>query len=531
MGRSMSAADLPDQLEKVPAPITIRNEALNRSFQVFLEGRNIHQSEFELGPDGKEVFKSTQKIEYVIGAGANGFAYVARRGSYLVQAPLSYYSSIKAWGLSPGYDAGDYGFSRTIVPSCIVCHSGLPNVAPGRDGLYGDPPFRELAIGCENCHGPGQLHVEERLKGSSLRDGSDKTIVNPRYLPSWLADNICMSCHQGGDVRVVKPGRTYLDYRPGTPVDNTVAIFAIPFSRETPPDSPLLQHFSLMILSRCYQESPKEKKLSCITCHDPHKEPSGAAAVAYFRLKCLGCHTEQSCTVPIKVREEQTPADDCAGCHMPKQSLGGIAHSALTNHRIIASKGEPFPEYAFHQTKPELPGLIHLDAVPGARTALDPVVVLQAYDELKDSRPEYRQWQTKLLDNLAHTEPDNPVVLAALARKRLQRGSPAGVTSSIRDLSRIINHGSVSPQDLELLAELLTKVGRAKDAIAILQKGIALDPYDRRFYSLLLPLYVSTHDYSRALQTMKDELQVFPQDDSMRSLLQQIEALVPGNEP
>ena len=526
MGRSMSPADAPDQLERVPAPVTIRNEALNRSFEVFLKGASIYQSEYELGPDNQEVFRSTEKIEYVIGAGENGFAYIARRGSYLIQAPLSYYSETKAWGLSPGYDFGDYGFSRTIGPSCIVCHSGLPNVAPTSDGSYGDPPFRQLAIGCENCHGPGQLHVEERLKGLPLQEGVDHTIVNPRHLPPWLADNICMTCHQGGDVRVLKPGKTYLDYRPGTPLDETVAIFAVPFRRDAPPDSALLQHFSLMVLSKCYEKSGR--KLSCITCHDPHEQPSGVEEIAHFRQTCLSCHTESSCTVAIKVRQEQTPADDCAGCHMPKQRVVGIAHSALTNHRIVASRGEPFPEGAFHQTQPDLPDLVHVDAVPGART-VDPVVLLQAYSELQDSRPEYRARQAKLLDNLARTQPHDPVVVAALGRRELEQKGVEGIAGRIRDLSRIVDHESASPEDLELLAELLTKAGRTREAIETLHKGIATDPYDRRFYSLLVPLYASSHKYSRAVQTLRDELQLYPQDDSIRSLLRQIEGIAPGD--
>ena len=34
-------------------------------------------------------------------------------------------------------------------------------------------------------------------------------IVNPARLTPYLADNICMSCHQTGDVRVLKTGKTY----------------------------------------------------------------------------------------------------------------------------------------------------------------------------------------------------------------------------------------------------------------------------------------------------------------------------------
>ena len=83
----------------------------------------------------------------------------------------------------------------------------------------------ELAIGCENCHGPGQSHVAAAQMGSPL--GS---ITNPAKLSSWLADNICMSCHQTGDARVLQSGKIYRDFRPGTELDDTLSIFLVPFS-------------------------------------------------------------------------------------------------------------------------------------------------------------------------------------------------------------------------------------------------------------------------------------------------------------
>jgi len=70
--------------------------------------------------DGKEVFRDTNKIEWIMGSGANGWSAIVRRGDYLFQAPLSFYSSAKTWGLSPGYEFGDYGFRRPILPAGIV---------------------------------------------------------------------------------------------------------------------------------------------------------------------------------------------------------------------------------------------------------------------------------------------------------------------------------------------------------------------------------------------------------------------------
>ena len=77
----------------------------------------------------------------------------------------------------------------------------------------------------------------------------------------------------------------------------------------------MLKHYSLMVMSKCYLASGG--KLRCMTCHDPHQQPDGAESVIYYRRKCLGCHTDQSCAVPLVARIKSVPANDCAGCHMP----------------------------------------------------------------------------------------------------------------------------------------------------------------------------------------------------------------------
>lgn len=526
MGRSMSLPS-PHELEKVAAPITIRHEKFNRYFEIFREGSRLYESEYELDAEGKEVFRNTQELKFVVGAGANGSGYIVRRGEYLFEAPLAYYSKTKTWGLSPGYEFGDYGFSRPILPGCVACHSGLPQPVRNRDGLYQDPPFRELAIGCENCHGPGQSHVEERRKGAPLSGDVDRRIFNPSKLPGWLADNICMNCHQGGDARVLQPGRDYFDFRPGTPLDNTLAIFAVPFSRESPPKDPLLQHYALMILSKCYLQSGG--RLSCITCHDPHRQPSPDEAPRYYKFRCLNCHTEKSCALPLEVRTRETPPDDCAGCHMPKQNLKVIAHSSLTNHRIIAREGEPYPESAFHQTTPQLPDLVHLNAIPGAAvTAVPPITLLRTYGELMTSHPEYRVRYDAVLNELAQTETQDVFVLSALARRKLSEGTPQGDTAALGYISRAVELGSTEASDYELLANLQTRSGNTTDAIATLQRGIALNPYSSRLYKVLALQFISKKAYPDALQIMRKELELFPEDSFMRMLVKKAESTTPG---
>jgi len=522
MGRSMSLASQPSQLELVSSPVTIFNKDLHRNFQVFRNGPDVYQIEYELDANGQEVFRNTHKIEYVVGSGSNGHSYIVRRGNYLFQAPLSFYSSPQKWGLSPGYEFSDYGFSRPIQPACIVCHSGRPQPVPQRGGLYKDPPFLELSIGCENCHGPGQLHVEARAKGLRSAKGQDDSIVNPARLPSWLSDNICMNCHQGGSTRVLLPGKDYLDFRPGTPLNDTVAIFRVPFDRKSPPDEDLLEHYSSMTFSKCFRGS--EGRLSCLSCHNPHFGPPSAETVAYYRGKCLACHTVQSCRLPLQQRLAEEPPNDCAGCHMPKRSVRVIAHSALTQHRIPARPGQPFPDEAFRQGTGSLPDLIHLNAVPGREEAqLPSLTLLQAYGELLTSHPKYQDHYLSVLDQLAKSDPNNPMVLSALARRAKREGTSEGTNQALQHLTRAIELGSTTVSDFQDLAELLSSGGKVAEAVEVLKKGTVVSPYAAPLYKSLALHYIQLKQYPEALQAMKQELELFPEDSFMRGLIKQVE--------
>jgi hypothetical protein len=516
MGRSMSLPEHPDELARIPSRVTIHDAKLNRYFETFRQDSDMFQSEYELAANGIEVFRNTQKIAYVIGSGANGVGYIVRQGGYLLEAPLSYYTKSKSWALSPGYELGDYGFSRTVAAGCIVCHSGLPQPAPGEYGRYNDPPFRELAIACESCHGPGELHVQERTKATPLAGTTDTSIVNPAKLSGWLADDICMNCHQAGDTRVLQPGKTYSDFRPGTPLDGTVAIFAIPLTPASPPASPLLEHFSLMKLSKCFTSSGG--RMSCLTCHDPHVQPRLNAA-AYYRQRCLTCHTEKSCSLTLRARNKNSPPDDCAGCHMPKRSLALISHSVLTDHRIVKNPGEFYPEAAFRQTTADLPDLVHVSAVPGSKEPVPPLTVLRAYSELLEAHPEFREPYNELLDQLARTDPDSLTVLSALGSRSMSEGTPEGKDAATRYFSRALQLGSSSVSDYQNLGSLLAEAGRTQEATTVVELGIKLDPYDERLYKALAVLSISAHRYAQALAVMKKDLELFPEDDFMRSLI------------
>jgi hypothetical protein len=515
MGGSMAQVNA-SLLGRIPTSAAILNQRFNRRFETFVKDGSLFQSEYETAPDGRETPGETHRVDWIIGSGANGFGAIVRRENYLFEAPLSFYSKTNNWALSPGYEFADYGFTRPILPGCIQCHSGRPEVAVDGNGRFQDPPFRELAIGCENCHGPGESHVVEMQISPEAGGGS---VVNPAKLSPWLADNICMSCHQTGDARVPRPGKQYRDFRPGTALDDTFSIFLVPFrlgsTLSSTPKDDLLEHYLSMRLSQCYQNSAG--KLGCISCHDPHLQPAREEAPAYFRQKCLACHTEKSCAVPLAIRQRKDPPDDCAGCHMPKRDVTVISHSVLTNHRIVAEADEPFPDSAFHMSTPQLPDLVHLSAVPGRQELPADLTLLQAYGQVMLSHPEYRERYWAMAKQLEARQPENILVLEALADRELQRKTTEGTTAAIRYLDEAVKQGTTNPADFQQLGNLLIASGRASEAVGIFQKAINLVPYDPEAYRSLARSFVLLGKEADACEALGKAVQLFPLDSGIRS--------------
>ena len=530
MGRSMSPVT-PAFLKTIPSSAVYDNSQLNRKFEVFTKEGRLYQSESGAGADGKESFRDAHQLEWIIGAGVNGFGALLEEDHHLFQAPLSFYTKAMDWEPSPGYEFTDLGFNRPITPGCISCHSGRPNPVAGSNGEFEQSPFSELAIGCERCHGPGAAHVQ-LMSGATVTNpeksaSSNTMIVDPAHLTPYMADNICMACHQAGDVRVLKPGKTYKDIRPGFPLDDTLSILMVPPTRESPPSKDHVDHYYSMTLSKCYRAS--KGKLSCITCHDPHVEPTREKAPAYFNNKCLTCHTSRSCKLSLAVRMQQKPANNCIGCHMPQRDIQTISHSSATNHRIVATPDEPFPDVTFMQTTAALPDLIHINPAhrsrSGQQAAPPPLLtLLQAYGELAQNKPQYVASYLNVLDQLEHTQPDNALVQAALGRRDLKNGNFLNAASHLR---RSLETGPAVATTYADLADAITHLGQTDEARSLIEKAIQLDPFNPITRKMLVVNLIEAKQYPEAQKALEDYLGVFPQDAFMRQMLNRAEGTSP----
>lgn len=500
MGRSLVHAGSRQIMATVPSSAAVRTAALDREFLVSAQNGRLYQTERRVR-EGTEVFSTTHALEYAVGSGVNGITFLVRRGAYLFQAPLSYYSRTRSWELSPGYETVDQGFSRPVADACLACHAGRIRPVAGRTGMYESPPFDELAIGCENCHGPGAVHASNAGRSA---------IVNPRRLPARLAEDICARCHQTGDTRVLKPRRTYNDFRPGEPLSNTLAIFRV--TGKPSGDEDLLEHHSAMQMSRCFEASAG--RLGCLTCHNPHEMPTPKSALSFYRQKCFTCHNDSSCVLSRKERA----ANDCIQCHMPRRPAAGIAHSALTNHRIVRVPGQPAPERTLEAATGDLPGLTYWNRPAGNTEPLPVLVRLIAYGELMDRFAHLRQHYLRTLDEASAAMPDDPVVLAALGRKALAEMSVQ--TTGI--LTRAIEAGSAAPTTFLDLGESLSREGKLDESIAVLRRGINIHPFAAAIRKSLILRLIAKKDYDGARSAMTEYLSVFPEDSFVRGLLDKV---------
>ena len=537
MGHSMAPANSAAELVRAAQPFTYFNKRNGRYYEVYQDGHDLYQSVYELDKNGRKTNAATHRMDYVVGAALTGYSYLFRIGPWLFQAPLSYYAHSGTWELSPGYVDDDLGFTRHITTQCMACHNGQPMLRDKCDGAFADQPFRfgERAIGCEVCHGPGALHVKEMQQqpGRGLRaDEVDTSIVNPAKLSPRLADDVCRACHQAGDAAVVMPGKNILDFRPGLPYGDFVAFLRRPIKPDQrdevnrleaqPPvrgsmEQPLWWKNSSLELSACYQGS--HGKLTCISCHSIHHTFKPEDKVAFYRGKCLGCHSESTCKLKPADAARVAAGDNCVACHMEKRPVAGIAHSSDTKHRIVRYAGQPLPEVAFLQPGADLPGLLWLNRPPDG-TALSDRSQLEGYWTVARKDPSLWPLWFRKLDETRKTAPDDPLVLNYLGAVALEQRKDSAAAAGY--FGRALKLGSIDPMTYVNLAVALQNLGRSQDAEAVLKKGIAVAPWNGPLIARMAVQYAIDGQSWRAYALIRNYRTTFPEDPVVRRALDEI---------
>jgi tetratricopeptide (TPR) repeat protein len=471
--------------------------------------RVIHR---EVRPDamGRIIAQNEAEVQYVIGSGRQASSYLIERDGFLFESPITWYAKGKRWGLSPGYETRIARFERPILSECLFCHANRVEQVTSAVNRYRTPIFQGHAIGCERCHGPGELHVRR----PAVVDGRDQTIVNPENLEPSLRDAVCEQCHLIGQRRIARLGSRSEDYRPGLPFYRFWSFF-VPAPTAT--ESRFASQAEQMHASRCFRASGG--RLGCISCHDPHVLPANEKKEAFFRNRCLECHADRGCKLPATVRVEKKGSDDCIGCHMPRSPSSNNPHVATTNHRVPRQDGEvlkhPFDDESTNRAGPAI-ALFHRDLVSDEERALterDRGIALR-----RAGGQGVAALALPLLQAAVAAQPHDLHALESLGEVLGWLGRPA---EGLAACKKALAQAPTRQTALEGAAVLAFKAGRYRDAIDFWKQAIAVNPWRSDYHAELAVAALELRDWRAAAQACREALRLNPTSVQVRKWLLQ----------
>jgi len=275
---------------------------------------------------GRSVYKVSFRDEsisvplsYCFGHGETRQTYLLQYNGALYESRVSFYPSVERLDFTLGASkleppSLEASLGQKLTPEdtrkCLSCHATNAVSESQELRLEGLIP----GVGCEACHGPAASHVEAAKAGRSKTAG----VFSPAKMAgNELSQRFCGSCH-----------RSYEDVMAMPDLGGAGNIRFQPYR---------------LAKSSCYYSDPKDRRISCVACHDPHA-PLAHEPVSYD-AKCLSCHASgANLQAAGTAKACRTATKRCSSCHMPKTELPG-AHAKFTDHFIrIVRDGAFYPK-------------------------------------------------------------------------------------------------------------------------------------------------------------------------------------------
>jgi len=393
---SMAQASGPAMDSLMPADFVHKKSGVH--FRIYPEDGKVWLN-FERPNDA--AVRGRRELLYYIGSGRRGRSYLFAVDGFLFESPVNWYTDRRVWDMAPAYgNASEIPMNLPAFTSCLHCHfSGMQPPAPGTENRYPTPPFSYSGVTCERCHGPGAAHT----KGGP--------IVNPAKLDATRRDAVCMQCHLEGKAAIERPGRHIYEFRPGQQLSDYIRYFV--FADQQRPGLGAVSQFEALAQSVCKKKS--REAMSCTSCHDPHSEPSAAERASYYRQKCLACHGAKFGTT------HHADEPDCAACHMPSSLSTDVAHTEVTDHRIL--RRAPISPQLLQDGNAQS-GLPRLVRFPDAQKTDEDVRDLAlAWESLVNGGMTAAAPETeRLLGSAIEKSPNDPALLSALGYYAQKKG-------------------------------------------------------------------------------------------------------------
>ena len=290
-----------------------------------------------------------------------------------------------------------------------------------------------------------------------------------------------MQCHletSSGRIQaaIVRFNRGPFSFVPGEPLEDFMLAFDHAPGTGHDDKFEAVSSVYRLLQSRCFQKS--EGRLTCDTCHNPHRVPRGSEAVAIYSGICLKCHSSrqgQGLAIDSLVASgRHTASPNCIGCHMPKRRAEDTSGMVMTDHRI--QRGPP-PGNLLAEFRERPPEEYHGEVVPYYPS---PLPLLPA-------------------NNL----------YVAVAQVALENNLQAGLPVLAREIGR------QKPGEAEfyiVLGDAWQKAGRPREAVAAYEQALQLNPKSLHAWRSLAAGLSAGGESARAAEILKQAVEMAPSD-------------------
>jgi predicted CXXCH cytochrome family protein len=309
-----------------------------------------------------------------------------------------------------------------------------------------------------------------------------------------------MQCHLEGLSRIARRGHRVDDFRAGQRLSDVLTVFVSAAHDHQTPGA--VSHVESLAASRCKQASGD--RMTCTTCHDPHRTPAASERDTYYRQRCLSCHAALA-------SDHHANERSCTTCHMPRLDSPDVAHTAVTDHRILKRP----------RADREPPAAADVRLAPFGATEAAPRDLGLAYAEIAPRGGTYgEQRAVELLEQSSASQPDDPEVLTRLGFLRQERGHAAEAAELYR---RALETGATKPVAAANLAIIRAQQGALGEALELWQAGFTAQPYVEEIGLNLALGQCLAGAESKAAATIDRLLLFVPDSDRARALRGEIE--------